>query len=258
MSRYAFFPLVLLLPLCGCSGSLDSTLLLAAARGDNTTVERMLDRHANIDAKDRYGDTPLNLALKNRHDDTAELLVSKGANVNARGALGDTPLHVSVYGNNAAMASLLRQKGANDTLVNTYGLKPADMESLPEIEGKVIEAAELLDNSGNWSDPDMARSLYDGLRARPERYLINAIVLQTIHNSQQRLHVLLLAIKLGIDGSEDKLVNILMLYGDKSMAEDYLNSGSDGLHAGGVRWANSHGYNIHTGPGSHRAGWGRF
>jgi len=49
-----------------------------------------------------------------------------------------------------------------------------------------------------------------------------------------------------------------MVYGDRSMAEDYLNSGSDELHDWAVKWGKAHGYSIHTGSGSNRAAWGRF
>lgn len=74
----------------------------------------------------------------------------------------------------------------------------------------------------------------------------------------RRSRTLILAVKLGIPGSHDKLGALLMVYGDRSMAEDYLNSGSDELHDWAVKWGKAHGYSIHTGPGSNRAAWGRF
>ncbi|MBU1052926.1 MAG: hypothetical protein KKC46_03720 [Proteobacteria bacterium] len=70
--------------------------------------------------------------------------------------------------------------------------------------------------------------------------------------------LVLLAIKLGIEGSQDELVVVLLEYGDQSMAEDYLNSGSGTLEAGGRTWANLHGFDVKTVDGSHRSGWGSF
>jgi hypothetical protein len=258
MKTHIVLPLVLLL--CGCMSiqERNAKLLQGARVGDTATVKQMLDGHADIDAKDRYGDTALHLALKNKHTDTAELLISRGADVNAKGALGDTPLHVSVYEGQTDMAAVLRQKGADETLPNQYGLNPTEMQALPEIEDRIVEAAQLLTTSGRWTDAAKGRILYDGLRARQDRYLINSLVLQIIKSHDRRLCVLILAIKLGIADSEEKLVRILMVYGDKSMAEDYLNSGSSALAAGGRRWAAQHGYRVSTGPGSHRASWGRF
>ena len=246
--------------LCGCTSvqEKNGALLNAARDGDTATAERMLRRHADINARNPYGDTPLNLAIRNEHLDTARLLVSKGADVNAKGALDDTPLHVSVYKNDSEMAGLLRSNGADEKLLNRYGLTPAEMQAIPELEAKVAETARLLSADGEWNDPPKARISYDSLKAQQDRYLVNALVLQVIRGGGMRLRVLLLAIKLGVPGSEEKLGALLMTYGDKSMAEDYLNSGSGLLHESGAAWANSHGYHLRTGPGSHRAGWGRF
>jgi ankyrin repeat protein len=236
----------------------ETALLIAIKMGDTNSTELIASSGADLDAKERYGDTALALAIKNGQRDLAKLLVSKGANINVKGALGDTPLHVSVYKGDAEVTSVLRSKGAEETLLNRYGLNPAEMQSLPEIEAKVVETAQLLSSSGQWTNPSKARSLYDGLKARQDKYLINALVLRVIRADDMRLRVLLLAIKLGIPGSEEKLGALLMEYGDKSMAEDYLNSGSSLLHSSGVAWANSHGYHIQTGQGSNRSNWGSF
>jgi hypothetical protein len=291
MKIYMFIPLLALL--CGCMSlqEKNAALLIAAKAGDTPTVKKMLDSHANINttdssketpllaaiknrhpetsallasrganlgAKDQYDDTPLNLAIKTRQRDTVDLLISKGANVNAKGALEDTPLHVSIYTGDPTMTSLLRSKGADETLLNRYGLNPEEMKAVPELEEKVVDAARLLSSSGEWTDSAKARPLYDGLKGQQDKYVVNALVLRVIRGDDLRSRVLLLAIKLGIPGSEEKLGALLMVYGYKQMAEDYLNSGSSLLHSSGADWANAHGYHIRTGSGSHRSGWGRF
>jgi hypothetical protein len=53
-----------------------------------------------------------------------------------------------------------------------------------------------------------------------------------------------------------ELRELLLLYGDKALAEDYLNCGQSELDDAGQAWANSHGYNVGTGYGSHRVRWG--
>jgi hypothetical protein len=258
MKTYLLVPLLAFL--CGCMSiqEKNAALLQAAKTGDQASVKRLLDQHADIDTQDWYGDTPLHLAIKNEQPATADLLVSKGANVNEKGALGDTPLHLSIYKNNNELTDLLRSKGADASILNQYGLNPAEMQALPEVEARVVETARLLSLNGEWLDLSKARSLYDSLKARPDKYLVNALVFRVISGDYMRLRVLLLAIKLGVPGSEEKLDGLLMVYGDKPMAEDYLNSGSGLLHDSGVKWANSHGYHILTGPGSHRSGWGDF
>ena len=53
-----------------------------------------------------------------------------------------------------------------------------------------------------------------------------------------------------------ELRDLLLRYGDKSLAEDYLNCGHTQLYNAGAEWCRSHGYNIGTGYGSHRVSWG--
>ena len=118
-------------------------------------------------------------------------------------------------------------------------------------------SAQLLDTLGDWTDRATARPLYDQLKAIDGQIVTKAIV-QKVIRDENRLRVLFVAVKLGIPRSEDRLNDVLQAYGDKRMAEDYLNSGSQSLYEGGRQWANSHGYYISTGMGSHRVGWGRF
>ena len=236
----------------------NSILLQAAETGDTETVKRMLDRNADINTRGWSADTLLNLAIKNGHRETVTLLISEGANVNARGALGNTPLHDSIYKGDDSITSLLRSKGADSNLQNSYGLVPADMQQVLKVQSEIIETASLLSPEGKWSDRSKARILYNRVKAEKPSYIINALVLQIIQGHQMRLQVLLLAIKMGIPNSEENLVSILNVYGSKSMAEDYLNSGSELLYNGGIGWANAHGYHMLEGPGSNRSGWGRF
>jgi len=54
-----------------------------------------------------------------------------------------------------------------------------------------------------------------------------------------------------------ELRSLLLRYGDKTLAEDYLNCGKEELADAAREWGRAHGYNIKTGPGSHRVRWGR-
>ncbi len=54
-----------------------------------------------------------------------------------------------------------------------------------------------------------------------------------------------------------ELISLLVRFGDKPLAEDYLNCGEYRLHNAGVEWANNHGYNVGSGYGSHRVRWGQ-
>ena len=54
-----------------------------------------------------------------------------------------------------------------------------------------------------------------------------------------------------------ELTNLLNRFGDKTLAEDYINCGNYELKNVGESWGRAHGYNIRTGPGSHRVSWGQ-
>jgi len=236
-----------------------TALHVAVSARHPEVAELLLASGATVAVKDKFGDTPLHTAVKKGLPPrTIEHLIQAGADVNAKGELDDTPLHVSKYRKQEALSALLMEKGADNSLLNRYGLSPQDMTRLPEVESKVAETASLLNNSGGWTDRTAARHYYNHLKQLRANEVINAVVLQVIEGTPRRLRVLILAIKLGLPGSEDKLSSLLMVYGDKSMAEDYLNSGSGELAGAGRRWARAHGYNVSTGYGSHRGTWGSF
>lgn len=131
-------------------------------------------------------------------------------------------------------------------------------EKFTEIDKAVVDCAELLTTSGQWLDRDAARTKYENLLALDNKAVTISICQQVAARQSMQIQLVLLAVKLGIPESEDELVAVLFEYGNKRMAEDFLNSGSAILSEGGRKWANSHGYNVQSGFGSNRAGWGRF
>lgn len=130
-------------------------------------------------------------------------------------------------------------------------------EKLEVVDALVMTGAYLLDDNAKWTDTKQARRVYDIIKELKEEVATEALV-RNVLKTDHRLQVLFLGIKLGIPGSEEKLISALMEHGDKMMAEDYLNSGSSKLHDGGRKWANMNGYLIRSGLGSDRAGWGQF
>ncbi|GFO68778.1 hypothetical protein GMLC_23570 [Geomonas limicola] len=137
-------------------------------------------------------------------------------------------------------------------------MQTLNSETFAAIDEKVVACGSLLSRSGSWTDTSKAKTLYDGLLGMDKRAVTISICQQIVARPQLQVQILLLAIKLGIPDSENELVGVLFEYGDKSMAEDFLNSGSQRLSDGGRRWANARGYRVSTGFGSHRSGWGRF
>ena len=72
--------------------SLNDQLIAAATNGDAAGVQQLLQKGANIEAKDNLGWTPLIWAAYQGHTEVVNLLLEKGANLEAKGNKGQTAL----------------------------------------------------------------------------------------------------------------------------------------------------------------------
>jgi Ankyrin repeats (3 copies)/Domain of unknown function (DUF3471) len=66
----------------GQAPALDEELLTAARKGDLPGVKALLEKGASLEAKSRYGQTPLFFAARNGHEEVVKFLLAKGASTN--------------------------------------------------------------------------------------------------------------------------------------------------------------------------------
>jgi len=76
--------------------------------GQKEIVELLIAEGADVNAKDKLGDTPLQVAAYQGHKEIAELFIANGAYVNAKSDNGRTPLDWA----DGETADLLRKHGA--------------------------------------------------------------------------------------------------------------------------------------------------
>ncbi len=146
---------------------------------------------------------------------------------------------------------------ALDAIKILRGRGNAETQNSEVIDALIRTDASCLDDQANWINREKGKNVYDLLKSYNNDQLIDSLA-RLVLKSTNRLHILFLGVKLGIQGSEERLNSILMNNGDVRMAEDFLNSGSQSLYNGGKQWGNAHGYHIMQGMGSHRVVWGRF
>lgn len=103
---------------------LNNSLLSAACQGDRVAIENLLDRGADIEAKDNYGCTPLLWAVCNDHTDVALFLMDHGADSTVKDNRGNTPLHFAAYRGLANIVQLLIAQGADIETKNIDGRTP--------------------------------------------------------------------------------------------------------------------------------------
>ena len=88
----------------------------AVKAGNIEAVKQHLDAGADVNAKGKYGRTPLHYAATRGLKKIIELLIAKGADVNTKIEVGDykgqTPLDGAIQWNHPETADLLRNHGA--------------------------------------------------------------------------------------------------------------------------------------------------
>ena len=91
----------------------------AIKRGDVRCVRDLLDRGADVDARDRYGQTALMIAAHAGHREVVEALIAHGANLNTTAKYGLSALMLTLVAGHAEVARLLADAGTDLSLRGT-------------------------------------------------------------------------------------------------------------------------------------------
>ncbi|XP_070551571.1 ankyrin-1-like isoform X2 [Ptychodera flava] len=96
----------------------------AAESGHIKVVETLLDHGATVDAVDNRSRTPLHYASVNGHVDVVDLLLSVGASVQAVTERKNTPLHCAANKGHVTVVEKLVQSGAETAKTDAYNWTP--------------------------------------------------------------------------------------------------------------------------------------
>jgi len=104
----------------------------AVTDGDLETVRRLLRAGAEVNARDRYGQTALMLAAHRGHREIVEELLRAGADLNLTAKYNLTALMLAVVAGHATVARILARAGTDLRVKGTgapgfYGKTAADL-----------------------------------------------------------------------------------------------------------------------------------
>ncbi|KAK7793777.1 hypothetical protein R5R35_013032 [Gryllus longicercus] len=106
----------------------NTALHVAAGNGRWEVLEYLVCAGANVNARNRYGATPLHSAAYSDTSGTCTAaLLNAGARINVVDADGWTPLHAAAAFTNSTSMQLLQSAGADPEARNSYGFKPLDL-----------------------------------------------------------------------------------------------------------------------------------
>jgi serine/threonine protein kinase len=118
----------------------ESTILHSAlnhvVRRDQKTEEKtdiaksLIERGADINIRNKMGQTPLYYAIRGDNTDIAKSLIEKGADINNRDQMGQTPLYYAINEGNTIIVIILIEKGADINIRDSIGRTPLDIAML--------------------------------------------------------------------------------------------------------------------------------
>jgi uncharacterized protein len=91
----------------------------AVTGGDVEMVRQLLRAGANVNARDRYGQTALMLAAHRGHWEMVEVLVAAGADLNVAAKYNLTALMLAIVAGHVTVARLLARAGTDLTVRGT-------------------------------------------------------------------------------------------------------------------------------------------
>merc|ERR1712023_385047 len=94
--------------------------------GKIEVIMALLDKGADIHARDEYQNTPLHRACMNGNIEVIMALLDRGADIHARKKDQNTPLHVACYHGNIEVIMALLDRGADILAIDKYQQKPYD------------------------------------------------------------------------------------------------------------------------------------
>ena len=130
----------------------ETPLHVAVVRGYRGIAALLLENGADVNAEDVRGLTPVHAAAWRGYRDTVDLLITHGADINARDKEGLTPLHTAALAGRKQTVDLLIENGADVNAKSSKSLTPlhaAAMSGDSETVSLLIDKGADVDSRSN-------------------------------------------------------------------------------------------------------------
>jgi len=130
-------------------------LHLAALKGSTNLVSYLIAQGAEVNSRNKFGQTPLHRAMVEGHYAVAKLLIDANAEVNGRDNQGVIPVHVAAHRRHGKLVELLLEHGAEVDAQDAFRRRPINMSimgSSDESLRALVKAGadyNYIDNHGN-------------------------------------------------------------------------------------------------------------
>lgn len=99
--------------------------------GNKNALQEHINYGTDLNVKDAYGSTPLNIATTFGKTDLALMIIDAGADINARNSDGGTALHTAAFFCRTEILEALLIANAKKDIRNKYGSTPLESVSAP-------------------------------------------------------------------------------------------------------------------------------
>ena len=138
---------------------LGGELIPSAKEGDLDKVEQLIDAGADLNIKDKYGNTALLLASRKGHTEIVDKLISCKANLDLVDNYGWTALMEASYKGYTEIVEKLIDVGADVNVKNVHGKKVIRVAKDKETKRAIIEAIKAKNAKDKENEPSITDRL---------------------------------------------------------------------------------------------------
>lgn len=107
-----------------------STIFKDIKNGNKLALKQYIANNENINAKNKFGDTLLHIAVSSNKYEITKLLIKSGAKLDSQNTHGETPLILALRNKNDELAQLLICNNADISLKDQFNLTPINYATL--------------------------------------------------------------------------------------------------------------------------------